>query len=398
MYPKLTLETFQKMPRAYPAAFENKSTYGVNTDLDRDRLPKLDQNAKCGIKDILVADRQLPIRICLAALRHAEDSEDVARLVIGAVLHASGVSATAAKLTNPYIGLNVEQIKNWANPRAYPDSFPDTHEVPETSEGGTVPRSAVRLPMPKDSFPEWLSDIDFSDDDFIHAWTADDMEIAAYAGVLAFCIAKQPDSDNLQAFNQKRRNAVEQYMTSGEMSIFVDESPDLTLEILGKVHRTFNSIIKDRAIVFSAVVNHDEDLVSGLTRMFYVIFRLSSGNSLNPLLIITRFARKYPNFYREFPDLETEYHAAAHALQRFYDAPEKQRMYLKVIYGSAYVPVSRFDIQSLLGVAVFTLQQSESTLANYRGGILSVAHRQKLLRLLDIADAAEEDVPEETVA
>lgn len=385
------------MPRAYPSAFENKNTYGVNTDLDRDRLPQLDQNAKCGIKEILVAERQLPIRLCLAALPHADDAEDVARLVIGAVLHASNVSATAAKLTNPFTQLNVEQLKNWANPRAYPDLFRDTAEVPESSEGEAAPRSTSLAPMPRTSFPEWLADIDFTDEDFIHAWTADDFEIAAYAGVLAFCVAKQPDAENLKAFNQNRRNAVEQYMTAGTMSIFVDDSKDLSLEILGKVHRTFNSIIKDRAIVFSAIVNNDEDLVSGLTRMFYVIFRLSAGNSLNPLLIITRFARKYPNFYREFPDLETEYHAAAHALQRFYDAPEKQRMYLKVIFGSAYVPVSRFDINALLGIAVFTLQQSENTLANYRGGILSVSHRQKLLRLLDIADAAEEDVPEEAV-
>jgi hypothetical protein len=383
------------MPRAYPSAFENKDTYGVNTDLDRDRLPVLDQTSKCSFKDIIVADRQLPIRLCLAALPYANDAEDVAKLVIGAVLNASGVSATAARLVSPYTRIDIEAIKNWANPRAYPESFPPATEIPEAVEGETAPVSTQPAPFPRDSLPEWLADLEFTDDDFIKAWAADDFEIAAYAGVLAFCIAKQPDSENLQAFNQKRRNAVEQYMTHGPLDIFIDESPALTLEILGKVHRTFNSIIRDRAIIFGAVVARDEDLVSGTIRMFYVIFRLSSGSSLNPLLIITRFARKYPTFYREFPDLETEYHAAAHALQRFYDANEKNRMYLKVIFGSAYVPVNRSDINSLLGVAVFTLQQSESTLSNYRGGVLSVAHRQKLLRLLEIADAAEEDVPEE---
>lgn len=387
------------MPRAYPAAFENKNTYGVNTDLDRDRLPQIDPSKKCSIKDVLVSDRMLPVRMCLAALPHTDDADDIAKLVVGAILSASGVSATAAKLTNPYVGLNVDAIKQWANPRAYPEAFPVQEEVPEDHEGDVSARAATRsaqiADMPRDSFPEWLGDIDFPDEGFVRAWTAVDMEIAAYAGILAFCIAKQPDAENLAAFNQNRRNAVSQYMPAGQMSIFIDDSPDLTLEILGKVHRTFNSIIYDRAIVFSAIVNKDDEMVSGTPRMFYVIFRLSAGSSLNPLLIITRFARKYPLFYREFPDLETEYHAAAHALQRFYDASEKQRMFLKVIFGSAYVPVNRTDINSLLGVAVFTLQQSESTLSNYRGGVLSVAHRQKLLRLLDIADTAEEDVPEE---
>ncbi|WGM49903.1 MAG: hypothetical protein, partial [Trichoderma harzianum negative-stranded virus 2] len=174
-----------------------------------------------------------------------------------------------------------------------------------------------------------------------------------------------------------------------------DNSPYLSLEVLGKVHRAFNLNIKDRALVMGAIVDNDDQLVSGTSRMFYNIFRLSAGASLNPLLIITKFARKYPQFYAHFRDLETEYHAAASALARFYDVHEKRRLYLKVIFGNAYVPVDRNDINSLLGVAVFTLQQSETSLENYRGGVLSVMHREKLIRLLGVVARQEEEVPEE---
>ncbi|AWY11009.1 nucleoprotein, partial [Sclerotinia sclerotiorum negative-stranded RNA virus 1-A] len=80
--------------------------------------------------------------------------------------------------------------------------------------------------------------------------------------------------------------------------------------------------------------------------------------------------------------------------QRFLDTSTKRRMYLKVIFGSAYIPIDRNDINELLGVAVFALSQQESTLEQYAGGTLSVQHREKLIALLNIREAAEETVPE----
>lgn len=373
------------MPREYPTAFKEQNTYGVVSNTERDRLPSLDAIDSVSYTDILVGKDDIPISLCLAGLSRTDDEENIARLVIGAILHASKTPLSKAKVKSTAAGSYAKSIIDWAVAIANEDD--DKND--DAGSGGR--------PFPTTDLPQWVKDLDIPGDELLFAVETESVELAAYAGVLAFAIGKQPDANNLEAFNQKRRNAVTSSLVSTNLRIFIDDSPYLSIDILGKVHRAFNLIIKDRALVMSAIVDNDDALVSGTERMFYTIFRLSAGASLNPLLIITRFARKYPTFYRHFADLETEYHAAAHALARFYDVPGKRRLYLKVIFGNAYVPVDRNDINSLLGVAVFTLQQSEPTLANYNGGVLSVTHRELLIRLLNVRVAAEEEIPEAAV-
>lgn len=389
--------------RAYPEVFVNKDTYGINTDKERDRIVELDPNTKGELTDVLVGPRGVATRLCITAIRDAEDAEDIARLVIGAVVDSSGVSASAAKLVDPYRKNFADTLKTWAVGRLFPDQSGTANETPQVPEGETVQeapttRSPIKDPLPRECLPEWLSDIDFDEETFLEAWAFDEIEISAYAGILAYCIAKQPDANNIEAFNQKRRNAVMQYIPSGQLKLFVDGSPYLDLDVLGKVHRTFNSIMIDRICLFEAVISKVEAVISGPSRIFYAMVKLSSGASLNPLLIIAKYGRKYPQFYTEFPDIEIEYHAAAHALNRFLDVKREKRMYMKLIYGSSYVPVDRRDVDNLLGVAVHALKQTEKTLENYNGGTLSVAHREKLIQLMNLTETHEEAVPEERAA
>ncbi|UYZ32460.1 nucleocapsid protein [Alternaria dianthicola negative-stranded RNA virus 1] len=387
--------------RPIPTSFVNQSTYGVNTNLNRDRLPKIPDNVQVDLEAILSGKSNVPSRIALAGIQVAEDHNDIIRLVIGAMLDASKTTATAAKLKNVWKDINERDLLAWGLNRL---TGVTSSSVAEESPSGEDPVSVALPPTTRSStnhfptagLPMWVTELEMTDDDVGFAMTVSNFEICAYAGVLAYAIAKQPTAQNLEAFNQNRRNVVREYMATGEMQIFIDESKFLDLNTLGKVHRAFNTAIKDRALVISAIVDHDSDLVSGVELMFYAIFRLTAGASLNPLLIIVRYARIYPQFYDEFKDLHTEYHAAHHALQRFLDVSEKQRMYLKVIFGSSYVPVPRDDVNKLLGCAVFALQQSESSLANYKGGVLSVEHRNKLITLLNVVATREEEVPEET--
>jgi hypothetical protein len=387
--------------RPIPTSFINQSTYGVNTNLNRDRLPKIPDNVQVDLEAILSGKANVPSRIALAGIQVAEDHNDIIRLVIGAMLDASKTTTTAAKLKNVWKDINERDLLAWGLNRL---TGATSSNVAEEVPSGEDPTSIALPPttrsgtnhFPTAGLPTWVTELEMTDDDVGFAMTVSNFEICAYAGVLAYAIAKQPTAQNLEAFNQNRRNVVREYMATGEMQIFVDESKFLDLNTLGKVHRAFNTAIKDRALVISAIVDHDSDLVSGVELMFYAIFRLTAGASLNPLLIIVRYARIYPQFYDEFKDLHTEYHAAHHALQRFLDVSEKQRMYLKVIFGSSYVPVPRDDVNKLLGCAVFALQQSESSLANYKGGVLSVEHRNKLITLLNVVATREEEVPEET--
>ncbi|WCA33784.1 nucleoprotein [Alternaria tenuissima negative-stranded RNA virus 2] len=393
--------------RPIPASFVGQSTYGVNTNLNRDRLPVIPDNAQVELEQIIIGKKYVASRLALAGLQAAADQPDILRLVIGAMLEASKTSATAAKLKNPWKTIDVRALFMWGtqrltNPPDVPAVIPET-TPPKDGEAQDAPAPAATAAsgenhFPSDSFPEWLSDLEIDDEDLAFALKVSDFEISAYAGILAYAIAKQPNAQNLEAFNQKRRNVVREYMPSGDLEIFVDESKYLDLDTLSKVHRAFNTAIRDRALVISAIIDRDNDLVSNTELMFYALFRLTSGASLNPLLIIVRYARTFPQFYEHFPDLHTEYYAVHHALQRFLDVPEKQRMYLKVLFGSAYSPVSRDDVNKLLGCATFALQQSESNLSNYKGGILSVEHRNKLMTLMNVATRTEEEVPEEKTA
>ncbi len=388
------------MPRDLPGAFRNKDTYSVNVDPNRDRLPALDQGTKCTLQGILTGGNSFPIRLCIAAIKNATDVDDIAKLVIGALLDGSGVSSASAKLNSPSGAGYITELKQWTIAGITGNRPGDAAEVPEEESAVPLEPTTSTVPdnFPLKQFPEWYQELDPSTEDYLFAAKVDPMELAAYAGILAYAIGKQPTAENMDAFNSRRRNAISQFLPAGDLKIFVDDSEFLSIDILGKIHRAFNSVTIDRALVMSAIVDKDAALVQGREKVFYIIFRLGSGASLNPLLIITRFARKYPYFYSEFPDLETEYHAAAHALQRFFDVPEKRRMYLKVIFGSAYVPVDRTDVNELLGVSVFALQQSEPSLANYNGGTLSVVHRQKLIRLLEVASTNDEEIPEEQLA
>ncbi|AWY11023.1 gp2 [Sclerotinia sclerotiorum negative-stranded RNA virus 3-A] len=363
-----------------PDVFKDKDTYGVNIEANRDRLPVIDLTRNCEYSDIFVSVTDLPVRMCLAGLQHAEDSDDIAKLIIGALISASGVNHSTARLANPFKDTATD-IKNWVISRF-------SHVPVEDASEADLP------PLSDSCIPKWYDELEVPDEAILFAYGVDSMEVAAFAGILAIAVAKQPTPENLDAFNLKLLNVISQFMPSGELKVFTDNSPYLSHAVLSKVNKTFNSIIRDRALVMSSIVDKDDPMVSGTQRMFYVMFRLTFGASLSPLLLITKYARKYPQFFKEFRDLETEYFAAAHALQRFLDTSTKRRMYLKVIFGSAYIPIDRNDINELLGVAVFALSQQESTLGQYAGGTLSVQHREKLIALLNIREVAEEAVPE----
>lgn len=373
------------MSRPLPDVFKNKDTYSISIDANRGRLPVIPQGKKGSLKKVLYGKRGWATRVAMAGLQVAEDVEDVARLVIGAIVDGSEVGKTRAALNDPFEGKWADELAEWSIAAMLAQRS-------TTDEAGVD--SDKDLSLPGGIFPEWIDELGI-DPAVMHAVNGfDEMEVAAYSGILAFAIGKQPTAENLPAFNTNRRNAVTQFMTKSELHVFIDDSPYLSIEVLGKVNRAFNSIMTDRSLVMSAIVDADHPLVNGTARMFYVLFRLLSGTSLNPLMIILRFGIKYPEMYKLFPDLETEYHAIHHAIQRFYDTNEARRMYLKVIFGSAYIPVDRNDINHLLGLATFVLKQSDTSLENYQGGTLSVAHREKAVKHLGIKMAEEEAVPE----
>lgn len=369
------------MPRPIPEDFINKDTYGIASHANRDRLTVLPPDTKADLRDVLVGRSSVPTRLAMAGLLVAEHGDDIVRLVIGAIVDASGIGTVKSKLRHPYKEDKwSEKFISWGrdNLRAQAQKKDD-----ESSD----------LALPP-SLPEWVTDLGIDPAELLGTITFNAMEVAAYAGILAWTISKRPDEDNLSAFNDRRRNAIQEFIPVGELQIFTPDSPFLSIDVLGKVHRAFNSATTDRALVMTAVVTEDHELVSGTVKMFYIMFRLSAGAGMNPLMLILKFGRKYPELYSILTDLETEYHAASHALERLYDVSEVTRDYLKAIYGSSYVPVARSDINALLGVAVFALKQTEQNLENYKGGVLSVEHRRKVVAYLNVADVAEEAVPE----
>ncbi|QUE49141.1 MAG: nucleoprotein [Sclerotinia sclerotiorum negative-stranded RNA virus 9] len=387
--------------RSLPSAFLNKHGYGVDTNKNTDRLPEIPKNISFKNHKLLSGQETTPIVFVLPALVTATDPDDISKLVFSALISGSGVDATTLMMDNNISVDHVASMYTWmAQTEGPPPRVRRTRPAEPAADGTEQPadieysEDGEHAEYPKGNLPAWYKRLDVNPTQLQLALSVSAVELAAYAGILAHCIGKQPTAENMEAFNQRRRPAIQQFIPVGDLVIFTDNSPFLSLELLTKVHRTFNINIAERSVVMSAIIARDTPLVSGPPRMFYTIFRLSAGASLNPLLIIVKFARKYPQMYSLFPELETEYHAAAHALERFFDVNESQRMYLKVIFGSAYIPVKRDDVNSLLGVATFVLQQTETTLQHYKGGYLAPTNRTRVLEYLNITEAQAEDVPE----
>jgi len=382
------------MPRPIPPSFVDQDTYGVVAGADARNVRTLQVPAdyKVGLTDLFIGRELLPISLAMAGLITATDPEDVAKLVLGAILAASGTPATSARISTSsmFDAGGYKKLADWVRREIFRiddsgDAIPDAADA----------NSDTPIPRPGDDcLPGWYRGLDVNLNTLRDTFEIDDVEKVAYAGILGFAVGKEPTAENLSAFNARRRNAVRSFLTADELTLFVDDSPFLSLEILTKVHRCMNSFIEDRAAVMSAVIANDRALISGNPRVFYTLFRLSAGSSLNPIFIIAKFARKYRALYAELPELETEYWAAHKAIEKFTSINERERLYQKVIFGSAYVPVERGDIQNLLGVAAFALSKTEENYENYKGGVLSEKHREVINTVLGSANeaTAEEDV------
>lgn len=382
------------MPRPIPTSFVDQNTYGVvaRTDGRNVRQLEVPANYKVGLTELFIGRSVLPINLAMAGLLVATDAEDVARLTLGAILAASGTTPTAARIpaTAAFNAVGYKKLAEWVQAEVF-------RMGPNGEELSATPADAGNnaLTLPDDAcLPEWYRNLSVNPATFREVFELDEVEKVAYVGILAFAIGKEPTAENLTAFNLKRRSAVQSFLTSDGLSLFVDNSPFLTLEVLTKVHRSMNSFIEDRAAIISAVIANDKTLVSGNPRVFYTLFRLSAGASLNPILIIAKFARKYRMMYEKLPELETEYYAAHDAIEQFTSISERERLYQKVIFGSAYVPVDRGDVQNLLGVAAYALSKTEENYENYKGGVLSEKHRELVNNVLG---AAQEAAAEEAI-
>ncbi|QJT73700.1 glycoprotein 2 [Botrytis cinerea negative-stranded RNA virus 4] len=376
--------------RTLPTEFFNKNTYALVDDDTAGKIPVVDENKKFSYGDILQDNDAFPARLCMLGLLNNEEIADIVRLVAGGLLNASNTKLSAAKVQ----GYDPKKkysptLKAW-----YISHITKEKPIGKPEDDGQ--ESSEEDLMPTNDLPDWYQELDLDNDQIDAIFSASNIEVYAYMGILAMAIAKQPNAANLDAFNMKRRQAVVNSMPSDTLHIFVDDSPFLTVELLSRVHRSFNLIIEDRALLFSAIVDRNHALLSGEHRMFFTLFRLTAGASLNPLILVTRFVRKYPHLFNLFPELHTEYFAAAVALRKFSTVPAGRRLYLKLIFGNAYVPIPRGDIDELLGMAVYVLKQEETSLSNYNGGTLSDGHREKLAKLLQIKDnLTEASDPEE---
>lgn len=365
--------------RSLPSEFFNKNTYALVDDPTAGQIPVVDENKKFSFDNLLQGNDAFPARLCMLGLLNNEEMSDVVRLVAGGLLNASNTKLSAAKANGFLDKKYAASLKAWYIAHI-------TKEKPVGNPEDDDADSEAEDLMPTADLPKWYQELDLDNDQIDAVFSASNIEVYGYMGILAMAIAKQPNAANLDAFNMKRRQAIVNSMTSDTLHIFVDDSPFLTVELLSRVHRSFNLIIEDRALLFGAIVDRNYALLSGEHRMFFTLFRLTAGASLNPLILVTRFVRKYPHLFNQFPELHTEYFAAAVALRKFSTVPAGRRLYLKLIFGNAYVPVPRGDIDELLGMAVYVLKQEETSLANYAGGTLSEGHREKLSQILHIKD------------
>jgi len=363
------------------SSFDNRATYSLKTDEQRLGLPRIPDAPKFICNSVLFGRTSLPTRMALLALPQATNSLAIARLVLGAIADAAGLTATATRLPDPWMRPHwTDAVIGWVAKRMQSEG--EHPEEAAAEDGHTV--SSQDDGFPTDALPEWYREIEPSYGKLVEIFEYDQGEVAAWAAVLAMAIAKAPTSDNITAFNERRVNMVRNHVPTGELKIFVPQSEFLTLDILQKVHRSFNTLGADRAVFIRAVVQNDGPLKSGPARIFYSLFRLTAGASMNPLLLILKAVTRYPQLRRLFPDLAVEFRAADDAIRRLDTAPESERLYLKIIFGNEWSPVPRGDINRLLGICVFVLSKTDN-LVNYKGGAEPTYNdKVKILDMLDM--------------
>jgi hypothetical protein len=248
-------------------------------------------------------------------------------------------------------------------------TFPDT-EIDEELNADGVDLSTLRATNFADEVPLTLAEFDELQD-------VDTYEMASYFGVLVLASVKQPNAQNAVAFNEKRTRAA--ILGSIEdPSIFVADSPWLTIGILKKIHASFAFYWHVRSHMVSTLAGQTGNIKDGTSMALMNMFLLLSDFGMSALKIIKEATLMYPWIRTEFPELSAELITANNGFRFIRQVPEEKRSFVKAIHMDKFVPVVYSEIQGLTGVCKEVLARTKPSYRNYAGGSVTPQQMEKI--------------------
>lgn len=208
----------------------------------------------------------------------------------------------------------------------------------------------------------------------IATYMGDIDEIGSYFGVLFLAGIKRRTAKNREAFNAKRVPNI-RATVNGELTIFVENSPLLSDEVLDTVYTAFNSFLANRMYLVRETVKFMAGTYVGPALSFQNMFVLLEDAGLGSLRVIKEAVLKYPFLRKEMPELASELAAANEGQKAIRRINQTERPFCKAIYGNQFVPISQNEIANLLGVCKLAMSFTIDSYRNFDGG--NVAERQE---------------------
>lgn len=357
-------------------------------------------------QDILVAQNgSFPALLLAAAIpKYHDDVKVLFRLIVSAVINVSGVNASAfgisetGRVNSAEILTRAMTAAESRLPKEEESTAQKGKEKEEEADTVVVGHSEIKYGEAawKDllsiQVPEWVRDLDLTDEDLMKAAGPETAELAAFAGILLLTAVKTPNSQNLNGFNANRVRAIQSLVPNGRLEIFVPNSEYITLTHLSNAAVALNTHPADRACLIRALVDKNQELMIGPAVAFFRMFKLMEGSGLAPIRMCLSFILKYPEIVHVFPELYTEILTFSGAVSRFEAIEEKYRNFYKAMFGEKYVPVDRNRVQGLYGVAYFGSKLMDNRWDNYRGPDLNDEMRRRVTNLVGVAASAEPEV------
>lgn len=215
---------------------------------------------------------------------------------------------------------------------------------------------------------------------------ADIDEIGGYFGDIFMAGTKRLTTQNATAFNEKRLNVI-LASTAVPPKIFVAGSSFLDERVLNRVYASFTSLAAIRAQLIHRTAQKVNTIRYGPSVTFMAIFLLLADNGMGTLAVIKEAVLKCPWIRTDFPELRPELEAADRGQKTLRAAEPSLRPFVKVIFGSAFVPVPRNEVQNLFGVCKKVMTHYAPTYRQFGGGVTTPQQDDRIAQRLGIQTA-----------
>jgi len=196
-------------------------------------------------------------------------------------------------------------------------------------------------------------------------------ELAAVLAMICLTAVKKVTQENLEAFNQKRLEALRAQIGEIQFVAFGPVSNILNFERLRQFGAMWNYKKHHRVALMRTLVKLTSPTLTDQQGVFKTFFMFLSGTGLGQLMVIKQALDRYKGMVVAFGHLESEWKSFLAGYARILELPADEISFCKAIKGESFVPVPSSSIQNLFGISKRLMVDEIPTYAQYGGGVVS---------------------------